>query len=76
MHKCRDEAERRASCHVEADCIVDQARTDTAGTDHDVFDLLKWRIGERLNDLGVSVDCFHSTTIAAKVAELENENGT
>lgn len=67
--QCITSEEKRASCHVEADCLVDQVRGD-AGTEHDVFALLKWRIGEMLHDAEISLDCFHEDVITAKMAEL------
>ena len=65
MRTCYTSEEKRASCHVEAAVLVNQARTDCAGSDHDVFDLIKFRIGEMLHDMDVSIDCFHDDAIDA-----------
>lgn len=63
----------RASCHVQAKCLVDQARGDTAGTEHDVFELLRWRLGEMLFEAGLMYDCFHQDALDAMRAQLADQ---
>lgn len=73
MHKCKTLEEKRASCHVEADILVNQSITDTRGCELSAtFDLIRWRLGEYLSDIGYSVDCHHSDSIEAKMTELES----
>ena len=76
MHTCYTDEEKRASCHVEADILVNQARSDCAGSEHDVFALIKWRLGELLNDLEVSSNVFHTDVIEAKMRELAASQAT
>ena len=43
-----DTSRSRACAHIEANILIDQARAEVDGSEHDVFDLIKWRLGEFL----------------------------
>ena len=65
--------DRRASCHIQAQTMIAQARRDCDGTEHDVFDVLAWRLGEMMHDNGLSWDCWHPEALTAMRAELNNQ---
>ena len=64
--------EKRASCHCNARCLIRQARADCDGSEHDVFEVLEFRLGEMLHEAGLSWGCFHDEAIDAMRDELKS----
>lgn len=63
----------RACAHIEAEILVNQSRTDAEAAEVDVFDLIKWRLGELLFESNAYKTHYAEDAIQAKAAELDEE---